>query len=85
MKSVNFKKVLKQVKAHADVMLRGLARTLYGALIAGLIAFAVYGFVLIQTENGYAAVFDFIAACATLILALANAYLLGSKRRGAKK
>lgn len=85
MKSVNFKKVLKQVKAHADIMLRGLARTLYGALIAGLIAFAVYGFVLIQTENGYAAVFDFIAASATLILALANAYLLGSKRRGAKK
>jgi hypothetical protein len=85
MKSVNFKKVMKQAKAHADIMLRGLARTLYGALIAGLIAFAVYGFVLIKSENGYVAVFDFIAACATLILALANAYLLGSKRRGAKK
>lgn len=85
MKKVNFKKVLKQVKAHADIMLRGLARTLYGALIAGLIAFAVYGFVLIQTENGYAAVFDFIAACAMLILALANAYMLGNKRRGGKK
>ena len=85
MKSVNFKKVLTQAKFHAEVMLRGLARTLYGALIAGLIVFAVYGFVLIQSENGYAAVFDFIAACATLILALANAYLLGSNRRGAKK
>ena len=85
MKSVNFKKVMKQAKFHADIMLRGLARTLYGALIAGLIAFAVYGFVLIKSENGYVAVFDFIAACATLILALANAYLLGSKRRGAKK
>lgn len=85
MRNVNFKKVMKQAKAHADIMLRGLARTLYGALIAGLIAFAVYGFVLIKSENGYVAVFDFIAACATLILALANAYLLGSKRRGAKK
>lgn len=85
MKSVNFNKVMKQAKAHADIMLRGLARTLYGALIAGLIAFAVYGFVLIKSESGYIAVFDFIAACATLILALANAYALGSKRRGAKK
>lgn len=85
MKSVNFKKVMKQAKFHADIMLRGLARTLYGALIAGLIAFAVYGFVLIKSENGYVAVFDFIAACATLILALANAYALGNKRRGAKK
>lgn len=85
MRKVNFKKVMKQAKAHADIMLRGLARTLYGALIAGLIAFAVYGFVLIKSENGYVAVFDFIAACATLILALANAYALGNKRRGAKK
>lgn len=85
MKKVDFKKVLKQVKFHADVLLRGLARTLYGTLIAGLIAFAVYGFVLIKSEGGYAAVFDFIAACATLIMALANAYLLGSKRRGGKK
>ena len=85
MNKIDFKKVLKQAKFHADVMVRGLARTLYGALIAGLIAFAVYGFVLIKSEGGYAAVFDFIAACATLILALGNAYLLGSKRRGGKK
>ena len=85
MKSVNFNKVLKRVKFHADIMLRGLARTLYGTLIAGLLAFAIYGFVLIKSEGGYAAVFDFIAACATLTVALANAYLLGSKRRGAKK
>ena len=85
MNKFNFKKALKQVKFHTDVMLRGLARTLYGALIAGLIAFAIYGFVLIKSEGGYAAVFDFIAACAMLVLALANAYLLGSKRRGAKK
>lgn len=85
MKKVDIKKVLKQVKFHVDILLRGLARTLYGALIAGLIAFAVYGFVLIKSEGGYAAVFDFIAACATLTVALINAYVLGSKRRGGKK
>ena len=85
MKSVDFKKSMKQAKYHADIILRGLARTLYGTLIAGLIAFAIYGFVLIKSEGGYAAVFDFIAACATLVVALANAYVLGNKRRGAKK
>ena len=85
MEKVNLMKMLKQVKFHMDILLRGLARTLYGSLIAGLIAFAVYGFVLIKSEGGYAAVFDFIAACATLTVALGNAYLLGSKRRGGKK
>lgn len=85
MKKVDMKKVLKQVKFHASVVVRGLGRTLYGALIAGLIAFAVYGFVLIKSEGGYAAVFDFIASCATLIVALANAYVLGCKKRGSKK
>lgn len=85
MKKVSFMKVLKQAKFHTDALLRGLARTLYGCLIAGMIAFAVYGFVMIKAESGYAAVFDFIAAFALLTLALANAYLLGSKRRGGKK
>lgn len=85
MKKVDMKKVLKQVTFHASVVLRGLGRTLYGALIAGLIAFAVYGFVLIKSEGGYAAVFDFVGSCATMILALANAYVLGCKKRGGKK
>ena len=85
MKKVDFNKVMKQAKFHFDILLRGLARTLYGSLIAGLIGFAGYGFVLIKQEGGYAAVFDFIAACATLTVALANAYVLGNKRRGGKK
>ena len=85
MKRVNFKKVQKQVKVHLDILLKGLARTLYGALTAGLFAFAIYGFILIKSEGGYVAVFDFIASIATLTVALANAYALGGKRRGAKK
>lgn len=78
-------KVLNRIGFHGSILLRGLARTLYGAIITGLIAFAVYGFVMIQAEGGYAAVFDFIAACAILALALGNAYLLGCKRKGVKK
>ena len=85
MKKVNVDRLLKQVKFHAGIVLRGLGRTLHGTLTAGLIAFAIYGFVLIKSEGGYAAVFDFIASCAILVVALANAYALGGKKRGAKK
>lgn len=85
MKKVNFGRLLEQVKFHAEVILRGLARTVYGALVAGLIAVAVYGFVLIESESGYIAVFDFIASCATLTVAMSNVYLMGSKKRGSKK
>jgi hypothetical protein len=83
--NIKFDRFLKQAKFHLGIMLRGLARTLYGTLIAGLVALAIYGFVLIGSESGYAAVFDFIAAIATLVVALANAYVLGSKRKGGKR
>lgn len=83
--NVNFERFLKQAKFHALAFMRGLGRTVYGAFIAGLIAFAVYGFVIIQTEDGYAAVFDFVASCAVLVIALCNVYLLGSKRKGGRK
>ena len=81
----NFEKFLRQANFHFGIVLRGLARTLYGAFITGLVAIAIYGFVLIKGESGYAAVFDFIASIATLVIALANAYWLGGKRKGGKK
>jgi hypothetical protein len=81
MKEFNFGNVLEQVKNHVGIMVRGIARTLYGALIAGLLVIAVYGFIGIQSESGYLAVFDFIAALATLSIALCNVYLMG-KRQG---
>lgn len=85
MKNVNFKRVLKQAKFHGEIMLRGLALAIWGTLIVGTICFTGYGFWLIKTESGYAAVLDFILVCAMLILALVNIYVLGIKRRGAKK
>jgi FtsH-binding integral membrane protein len=85
MKNANFEKFLRQAKFHLGIVARGLARTLYGTLIAGLIGTAIYGFVLINSESGYAAVFDFVAAIAVMAVALANAYFLGSKRKGGKK
>ncbi len=85
MRTAILKDAMKKVMFHAGTMLRGLARTLYGTMIAGMIAFAIYGFILIQTEDGYAAVFDFVASLCVLAIALANAYVLGCKRRGKKR
>lgn len=82
MEKVEFVKVWNGFKFHAAVMLRGFARAIYGALVAGLFLFAVYGFIATESEAGYVAVCDFIVATATLVLALGNVYLMGAKRGG---
>lgn len=82
---MNFTNLFKTVRHHGKVLLRGLGRTIYGAVITGLFGTAVYGFVLIRGESGYAAVFDFVASISVLVIAFCNAYLLGSKRKGGKK
>ena len=84
MEAVQIKKAWKSVKFHSKIACRGFCRTLYGALIAGLIALAVYGFISVTTETGWVAVCDFIASCATLIVALSNMYLMGGRKKGAK-
>ena len=84
MEAVQIKKAWKSVKLHAKIAWRGFCRTVYGALVAGLIALAVYGFVSVATETGWTAVCDFIASCATLVVALLNMYVMGCKKKGAK-
>lgn len=84
MEAVQIKKAWKAFKFHAKIAWRGFYRTLYGTAIAGLIAFAVYGLVSVTNETGWSAVCDFIASCATLIVALSNMYLMGGRKRGAK-
>lgn len=84
MEKVKFQKAVACVKFHANILLRGFGRTLYSMLIAGLFGSAVYGFVSIAHESGYAAVCDFIASTATLLVALCNMYCLGKKRGGKK-
>ena len=84
MESVQIKKAWKAVKFHAKIAWRGFYRTLYGAAVAGLLAMAVYGFVSVTTETGWAAVCDFIASCATLVVALLNMHLMGGCKKGGK-
>lgn len=85
MEAVQIKKALATVKYHAKIAWKGLYRTLHGAAVAGLIALAVYGFVSVTTETGWTAVCDFIASCATLVVALLNMYLMGVRKKGGAK
>lgn len=84
MDAVQIKKACKAFKFHTKIAWRGFYRTAYGALVAGLVAMAIHGFVSVTTETGWTAVCDFIASCATLIVALSNMYLMGGRKRGAK-
>ena len=84
MEAVQIKKAWKTFKFHAKIVWRGFCRTVYGASVAGLLAMAVYGFVSVANETGWTAVCDFIASCATLIVALLNMYVMGCNKKGAK-
>lgn len=84
MEAVQIKKAWRAVKFHTKIAWRGFYRTLYGAAVAGLIAMAVYGFVSVTTETGWTAVCDFVASCATLVVAFANMYLIGGRKKGGK-
>ena len=84
MEAAQIKMAFANVKFHLRIMWRGLCRTVYGAAVAGLIAMAIYGFISVTTETGWMAVCDFIVACATLIVALSNMYLMGGRKKGAK-
>ena len=82
----DFKSAAKSVWYHSKIMARGFTRVLYGAGTAGLIALAIYGYVMIPSEGGYAAVCDFIGATATIMTALCCMYAQGAaKKKGAKR
>ena len=85
MERAQINRAWKVFKFHTKIAWRGFCRTLYGAAVAGLIAMAIYGFVSVTTETGWTAVCDFIASCATLIVALANMYLMGGRKKGGAK
>lgn len=72
------------MKKHAKVFIKGLSRVLFGTLTAGAYGLAIYGFMSIPAEGGYTAVCDFVAAVATLSVALSCTYYMG-RGKGAKK
>ena len=84
MEAVKIKKFWAMVKFHARIAWRGFYRMLYGAMVAGLMAMAIYGFVSLTNETGWVAVWDFVASCATMLVALSNMYWMGCNKKGAK-
>ena len=85
MEEVRFKMTFANVKFHARILWRGFLRTAYGALIAGLIAMAIYGFVSARNEAGWEAVFDYIVSAVLFIEALGNMYFMGRRKNGGTK
>ena len=85
MEAVQIKRAFTNAKFHLRVMWRGFCRTVYGSAVAILFAVAIYRFVSVSGETGWVAVFDFIAACATMAVAIENMYFMGGRKKvGAK-
>ena len=85
MEEVRIKKIFANTKFHLRVMWRGFCKTVYGVLIAGLIAMAIYGLASAQKEVGWDAVFDYTVASVLLIKALGNMYFTGRMNNGGTK
>ena len=85
MKKRELKVILRSICRHGRILMRGMWRTVYSTLVAGLAALAVIAFAAIPGEQGYVAVTDFIAAVSTMAVALVCIYCLGEKPRKTKK
>lgn len=85
MEAARIKMAFSNVKFHARILWRGFLRTVYGALIAGLIAMAIYGFVSAQNEAGLEAVFDYVVSAVLLIEAIGNMHFMGRRNNGSTK
>ena len=83
MEATQIKMALANAKFHLRIMWRGFCRVIYGTVVTGLIAMAIYDFVSVTTKTGWAAVWRFIVACVFLTEGLINMYFIGHKRIGA--
>ena len=74
----------KSIISHGKILMKGFLRMTCGAITAGLIGLAVYGFATIPSEGGYVAVLNFIAAATILSMAFTCMYAMGGgkKKRG---
>ena len=83
MEAERIKMALSRVKFHARVLWRGFCRVIYGTVVTGLIAMAIYFFVSITAKTGWAAVWRFVVACVLLSEGIGNMYFVGRKKTGA--
>ena len=77
----DFKSAAKVIGSHCKIALKGLARMVFGTGTTGILALAIYGFVTVSSESGWAAVCDFVAASALLFMGLICMYVQGGSGR----
>lgn len=86
MEAVQIKMALKNAKFLLRIMWIGFCRTVFGTAVTALIAAAIFGFVSVSKETGWAAVCNFITACVLLAGGLINMYFMGrNKKSGSGK
>ena len=83
MEAERIKMALARVKFHARILWRGFCRVIYGTVVTGMIAMAIYFFVSITEKTGWAAVWRFVVACVLLEEGIGNMYFVGRKKTGA--
>lgn len=74
-------KEFKSIINHCKILMKGFWRMTCGALTAGFIGLAVYGFATIHSEGGYVAVLNFICAALILVMALTIMYAMGGGKK----
>lgn len=74
-------RVWRMIRYHSVVMIRGVAKMLYGTAASGFLGLAVYRFLEVSRECGWTAVCNFIAASLIMIMALTGVYVFGCKRK----
>ena len=83
MEAARIRMAFSKVIFHARILWRGFCRVIYGAVVTGLIATAIYLFVSITAKTGWAAVWRFVVACVRLAEGIGNMYFMGRKKTGA--
>ena len=90
MNKADVKNLLHTIWHHLWILFLGLIHTIHSTLVVVLFAVSIYGFCTIPMENGYAAIAYFIVSCLSLVVVIANVYLIGlsrkfkSKKKGGK-
>ena len=82
----SFKRMSRMIGYHFQILAKGFIKMLWGTMTAVAITCAVYGFMMIPTEGGYAAVSDFLVSTITMIVAFGCMYIMGGNcKKEAKK
>ena len=67
----------KKIKVYANIMRRGMCRAFHGSVIVALMFLSVWGFASVPFKTGWAAIWCFLASLFSMVVVLANIYVMG--------